>query len=347
MMGQPTWVACTKVCKPEYACIISRPCMSTARHTAWTWSWWKQQSPTPTLWPFSTLWRSWRFSVQAPQSDMLPSWNARSQCILDSVLWSSRSCRTESTEGPSKSSESCHEVPQHLQQKWSTWPGLRRWKDVQRCAQLVLCLEVATPVFQTTAVASDALQQESVEHSTTYKVINGVLDTLKTMRSEEFQKIFEEAESLNVLLPTVVRRGSGKCQCTFNTAQQLLKSVISSRLWRHSTGPICSTHFLTWWFRSCTGVSIGANWQNPWKRKSLRSTMVRSSVFSMTWHQEGCSCDHPGVHLSENTLQRLKILLAEDLQTNVYGEPFGDTMHDRGSTCLCVALPRPVVDLAV
>lgn len=74
--------------------------------------------------------------------------------------------------------------------------------------EFLLCLEVSTPVFQITALASDALQQKDVDHSTAYKVIDAVLDTLKTMRSEEeFKTIFEnaseKAESLNILTPTV------------------------------------------------------------------------------------------------------------------------------------------------
>lgn len=74
--------------------------------------------------------------------------------------------------------------------------------------EFLLCLEVSTPVFQITALASDALQQKDVDHSTAYKVIDGVLDTLKTMRcEEEFKTIFEnaseKAESLNILTPTV------------------------------------------------------------------------------------------------------------------------------------------------
>lgn len=49
----------------------------------------------------------------------------------------------------------------------------------------ILCLEIATPVFEVTAVASDSLQEERLDHSTAYKVIDGVLHTLQTMRSEE------------------------------------------------------------------------------------------------------------------------------------------------------------------
>ncbi|KAI4799988.1 hypothetical protein KUCAC02_016526 [Chaenocephalus aceratus] len=72
----------------------------------------------------------------------------------------------------------------------------------------LLCLKIATPVFKVTAVASDSLQEEGLDHSTAYKVIDGVLRTLQTMRSEErFGEIFkcasEKAESLDIV-PTEV-----------------------------------------------------------------------------------------------------------------------------------------------
>ena len=118
----------------------------------------------------------------------------------------------------------------------------------------ILCLEIATPVFKVTAVASDSLQEERLDHSTTYKLIDGVLHTLQTMRSEEkFGEIFgcasEKAESLNIpptVVPTLLRgasasspeptlrRGKGKCQCVYNKAQQCLKS-----LWSHTSGVVC------------------------------------------------------------------------------------------------------------
>ncbi|XP_019212484.1 zinc finger MYM-type protein 1 isoform X2 [Oreochromis niloticus] len=73
----------------------------------------------------------------------------------------------------------------------------------------ILCMEITTPVFEVTALASDSLQEEGLDHSTAYKVIDGVLHTLQTMRSEEkFGEIFrcasEKAESFNIPVPTVV-----------------------------------------------------------------------------------------------------------------------------------------------
>ena len=73
----------------------------------------------------------------------------------------------------------------------------------------ILCMEITTPVFEVTAMASDSLQKEGLDHSTAHKVIDGVLHTLSSMRSEEkFGEIFgcatEKAESFNIPVPTVV-----------------------------------------------------------------------------------------------------------------------------------------------
>ncbi|KAJ8417948.1 hypothetical protein AAFF_G00227910 [Aldrovandia affinis] len=95
-----------------------------------------------------------------------------------------------------------------------TWP-----LGMHRCTWMPSTLSSfsawkSPPVFQITALASDALQQKDLDHSTAYKVIDGVLDTLKTNRSEEeFKTIFEnaseKAESLDIPIPIVVP-GQGK-----------------------------------------------------------------------------------------------------------------------------------------
>ncbi|MEQ2179818.1 hypothetical protein GOODEAATRI_029057 [Goodea atripinnis] len=38
----------------------------------------------------------------------------------------------------------------------------------------ILCLEITTPVFKVTALASDSLQEEGLDYSTAYKMIDGV-----------------------------------------------------------------------------------------------------------------------------------------------------------------------------
>ncbi|RXN36220.1 zinc finger MYM-type 1-like protein [Labeo rohita] len=74
--------------------------------------------------------------------------------------------------------------------------------------EFLLCLEITTTVFQVTGVASDALQQKDLDLSTAYTVTDGVLDTVKNLRSEEefktiFQKAIEKAEDAGINIPTV------------------------------------------------------------------------------------------------------------------------------------------------
>lgn len=49
-----------------------------------------------------------------------------------------------------------------------------------------------SPVFQVTAQASD---RKCLDHSTTFNVVDGVLDTLYTRSEEEFKTTFENPES--------------------------------------------------------------------------------------------------------------------------------------------------------
>jgi len=79
----------------------------------------------------------------------------------------------------------------------------------------ILCMDITTPAFQVTALASNALQEESLDHSTAYKLIDGVIHTIKALKSEEkfaeiFQGASEKAEALNIPLPTVVPRQERK-----------------------------------------------------------------------------------------------------------------------------------------
>lgn len=74
--------------------------------------------------------------------------------------------------------------------------------------EFLVCLEITTPVFQVTGVASDALQQKDLDLSTAYTVTDDVLDTVKNLRSEEefktiFQKATEKAEDAGIDIPTV------------------------------------------------------------------------------------------------------------------------------------------------
>lgn len=91
-----------------------------------------------------------------------------------------------------------------------TWPGVMlRCTEMPSTSCLFSAWKLPPLFFEVTAMASDSLQEERLDHSTAYKVIDGVLHTLQTMRSEEkFGEIFgyasEKAESLDIPVPTVV-----------------------------------------------------------------------------------------------------------------------------------------------
>ena len=56
--------------------------------------------------------------------------------------------------------------------------------------EFLVCLEIATPVFQETAYASNALQQKDLDLSASYKIVDGVLESLRELRNgEKFQEI--------------------------------------------------------------------------------------------------------------------------------------------------------------
>lgn len=70
----------------------------------------------------------------------------------------------------------------------------------------MLCLEITTPVFEVTALASDALQNCDIVLSTAYTVVDGVKDTMSNLRTEEqFGKLFksatEKAEAAGISIP--------------------------------------------------------------------------------------------------------------------------------------------------
>lgn len=74
--------------------------------------------------------------------------------------------------------------------------------------EFFLCLEIATPVFEVTALASDALQNCNIDLSTACTVVDGLMDTLSNLRTEEqFGKLFksatEKAEAAGISIPTV------------------------------------------------------------------------------------------------------------------------------------------------
>jgi len=74
--------------------------------------------------------------------------------------------------------------------------------------EFFLCLEIATPVFQVTAHASDALQNQGIDLSTAYHVVAGVVDTLTNLRTEKlfaelYKSATEKAEAAGISIPIV------------------------------------------------------------------------------------------------------------------------------------------------
>uniref|UniRef100_A0A8C1LI83 HAT C-terminal dimerisation domain-containing protein n=1 Tax=Cyprinus carpio TaxID=7962 RepID=A0A8C1LI83_CYPCA len=59
--------------------------------------------------------------------------------------------------------------------------------------EFILCLEI-TPIFLETAVASNALQWQDLDLAAAYTVVNGVINRMNTMRTEEqFKEIYHNA----------------------------------------------------------------------------------------------------------------------------------------------------------
>lgn len=72
--------------------------------------------------------------------------------------------------------------------------------------EFMLCLELATPVFQETAVASAALPRKDVDLAVSYTVVEGVLKMLQELRTESkfkivFEKAKEKAEAAGIAFP--------------------------------------------------------------------------------------------------------------------------------------------------
>ncbi len=61
-------------------------------------------------------------------------------------------------------------------------------EDARMCLKAIdfeflLCFEIATPVFEVTARASDALQNSDIDLSTSYTVVDGVMETMSNLRT--------------------------------------------------------------------------------------------------------------------------------------------------------------------
>lgn len=51
-------------------------------------------------------------------------------------------------------------------------------------------MEIATPVFNETAIASASLQRKHLDLSASYTIVEGVIQKVKTMRKDEEFKVF-------------------------------------------------------------------------------------------------------------------------------------------------------------
>lgn len=95
--------------------------------------------------------------------------------------------------------------------------------------EFFLCLEITCPIFQVTAMASDALQQKDIDLAQAYKIVDGVLQRLAHSRTEmEFENMYkqatEKAASLGLDPPTEIpgqarrRKMPAKFKITATTA---------------------------------------------------------------------------------------------------------------------------------
>ncbi|XP_064079439.1 uncharacterized protein LOC135196522 [Macrobrachium nipponense] len=87
----------------------------------------------------------------------------------------------------------------------------------------LVCLEIATPVFQETAYTSDALQQKDFDLAASYRIVDGVLQSLRELRNDEkFQEIFtnvkEKAESMAIDLPSGIPDKAEEEKCLKDTS---------------------------------------------------------------------------------------------------------------------------------
>lgn len=56
-----------------------------------------------------------------------------------------------------------------------------------------LCLEITCPIFQVTAMTTDALQQRDIDLAAAYKVVDVVFQRLAQSRTEEFENMYKQA----------------------------------------------------------------------------------------------------------------------------------------------------------
>lgn len=60
--------------------------------------------------------------------------------------------------------------------------------------EFLVCLEIATPVFQETAYASNALQQKDLDLAVSYTTVDTVLQSLRELTNDEKIQIFTKVK---------------------------------------------------------------------------------------------------------------------------------------------------------
>ena len=63
---------------------------------------------------------------------------------------------------------------------------LLRSKDFE----FILCMEITRPIFNETAIASASLQKKVLDLTTSYTIVEGVIQRVKSMRKDEEFKVF-------------------------------------------------------------------------------------------------------------------------------------------------------------
>jgi hypothetical protein len=72
--------------------------------------------------------------------------------------------------------------------------------------EFILCMEITTPIFNETAIASAALQRKNLDLSSSYTIVEGVIQRVKAMRTDEafkvlFTKAKRQAEAAGIEVP--------------------------------------------------------------------------------------------------------------------------------------------------
>ncbi|XP_066962146.1 zinc finger MYM-type protein 1-like [Macrobrachium rosenbergii] len=166
---------------------------------------------------FSAWWRNCMLLLLTLQNGMLHSWRSKSNVSEDRPLELQKlsdtrwACRESALRTMKKVIPALKQFLEEIVQKdppdTSAGEASILLKSIN--FEFLVCLEIATPVFQETAYASNALQLKDLDLAASYRIVDGVLQSLRELRNDEkFQEIFtkvkDRAESMAINLPTVI-----------------------------------------------------------------------------------------------------------------------------------------------